>query len=802
MKQIKAFALAAICCLVAFSCERESPVPPETENETGNYSFAASVWNEDYTEELVLEKMGEVSILSVESLPSWISGITLSKDLAEGNSIAQIEVKRTDGLDSKQTADIKLKMTNGTTAQLSLVQWPGRSVENDILESLNHETLEKDWASTKMIYLVTKEEQNNGINNTKTEYIRLPWADNSIHHLPYGEVSKMLEHKNDWRLVFNFTGVQSLPGCHYFGLYNRYTGFLRIFYYIFKEDTPQNGNDHLWSFELSHLLAEHISVQFSLPYDEVASAAYKTYTSAPTLMTPYANRSDDLDGGKYIPNQGWWAFDVNMSAARKHDFFSETQVGDFAAKITMKVYQEDNVMLNSILKGNLDGTLEGKINLDDLAPKSTSSAGTALGVVGSLGGGVLGSMYNLQQWFGKPQENAGHQYWGSSMAVLGTVLSVCGKLAESKMKEKPDVSDLGKLDANINLDLNATMTTQGVMGGARTTTIPPMSLVMDDFKSKTADGEPNGFGKGVWNLRKHPVIYVVNDAYWSEFHFTTRSTGVQGKYEGNDIYYYQLGTDPDRAGMRIISFLDPTSVEGIYLNDDVFDASVTSCDVQLVYGIYPGSEPGYTKPFRSAAGLETKSTWRLSKTASFNTQKDPAKAGFEVFTFKKDDAIFKSSGEVDPELTDYIAYRRSEQVVCDSLVRRFYGSSVFYTKETATPYEVDKVHYVVDPQIDLPLDVNDKRIMDPQLPDFVVTAVLRVQGMDHTDAEDQVMVHTLRFAPQIKFISYKDLPTVYNQMVSRSKNMHNITGKSFPVNWVFMDEQLKKVERFKDSAKK
>lgn len=37
------------------------------------------------------------------------------------------------------------------------------------------------------------------------------------------------------------------------------------------------------------------------------------------------------------------------------------------------------------------------------------------------------------------------------------------------------------------------------------------------------------------------------------------------------------------------------------------------------------------------------------------------------------------------------------------------------------------------------------------LPDFVVTAVLRVAGMDHTDSDNQVMVHTLRFLRQLAF---------------------------------------------------
>lgn len=51
---------------------------------------------------------------------------------------------------------------------------------------------------------------------------------------------------DDWEMVFNLTGIKEKPGEHYFGLYNRYTGILRVFYYLTEDKVPSHdGNDHM-----------------------------------------------------------------------------------------------------------------------------------------------------------------------------------------------------------------------------------------------------------------------------------------------------------------------------------------------------------------------------------------------------------------------------------------------------------------------------------------------------------------------------------------------------------------------------
>ena len=787
---------AAVLLLFAAACAKD---PIEEPTVTGDFPFSLSVLNSDYTEEFVLEKMGALTLSSVEGLPSWVKGITLSQELTGGNSVARIEVKSTPDLEDKQEAKVTLTMKGGATATLNLVQWPGRPRVNDQLQSLN-QAFEQDWASARTVYLSLGNRIVAGREQPETEEIRLPWSDNSIHHLPYGEISRMLRHKDDWRMVFNFTGVQSLPGWHFFGLYNRYSGYLRVFYYMHKEDVPTNGNDHLWSFALDNKLAEHLATQFALPYEETASADFKKYASQAALVTPYANRVDDLDGGMYLPKQGWWAFDINLSAARKHDFFSET-IMEEAGKIEMKLYQEDNVMLNSLLTGDIDGKLTGKINLDKLAPKGTSWGGTLLGGAFGIAGGEFTNMYFLQNIFGNAATGSP---WGYGMALLGFACSAAGKIASDKWKETPDTDGLGDIDCDINLDLNAVMTTQGIIGGARANTIPPISLSMDDFKAKTASGKPNGFGKGVWNLRKHPVVYVVTDAYWNETNFISTGKGEAYKNINDEkISYYQLGVNSDHPGLRLITFLDPSSVGGIYLNEDVFDADIQECTVEMTYGVYPGADEGYTLPFRKAAGLETKRSWQLNDKGTMNTSKDKDSLKFKLFTYKKGNEMFNTSGEIDPEYTKYIAYRRSQQDITGGhVVRRYYGPSIFYSKEVATPYEVDEVQFVTDPQVDVPIDTETKRIYDPQIPDFVVTAALIVKGKDQSDDEDQYLVHTLRFVPEIKYISYTQIPGIYDRIKADKSKMSNISGsRKVDVNWDFYDEQLDKIRRFQECTK-
>jgi len=76
-------------------------------------------------------------------------------------------------------------------------------------------------------------------------------------------------------------------------------------------------------------------------------------------------------------------------------------------------------------------------------------------------------------------------------------------------------------------------------------------------------------------------------------------------------------------------------VGGIYVNEALFD-KVTSCDVKLTYGVFPGSEDGYTDAYRNAVGLNTQKSWQLTTKEKFSTATDK---DFKLVKKKKGDSI-------------------------------------------------------------------------------------------------------------------------------------------------------------------
>jgi len=85
----------------------------------------------------------------------------------------------------------------------------------------------------------------------------------------------------------------------------------------------------------------------------------------------------------------------------------------------------------------------------------------------------------------------------------------------------------------------------------------------------------------------------------------------------------------------------------------------------------------------------------------------------------------------------------------------------------------------------------------------VVTAILNLRGKDNTDVDDQILIHTLRFAPEIRFVSYKQLDKVLKDIESSSTTMTSKSGnnRTIDVTWAFMSEQIDKIRKFNEALK-
>ena len=772
-----------------------------------DFAFDLTVRNEQYAAELVLTGVGEATIVSVGDLPDWVAGVTLRDEGFQGDPVLLVGVNAQRNLKEKREAEIALTMSSGAKVKLSVTQWP--NVGNGMFsayKSMNEE-FEKDWASGRTIKLVISNVDINGRPEIVTEEVALPWAYDLVpaSYLPKGdghdesmETYKMVSNKGDWSLVFNLTGINNLPDYNYFGLYNRYTGVLRIFYYFTKDLVPENTtNDHLWSFSLNADLAEHAASQFALPRQERATADYLTMASRPFLTTPTTDSFNPLtDSGRTVPAVGWWAFDVDLSVYREHDFFQKNLLN--AMTLQLCTFNQQNVMLNSILQGSITGNMTGKMNLDLIAPVRTqtwakivspimSGIGNcatnayllqSIGSPAPIGGGDVPVVPEVNQEVPAAQAHSTASYGRPKLTsatvaivslVVGTLFQVAGKMIDNLATEQVHDEKFGQLNATINLDLNAAMNTVGTVGGATTNKVPPASIAMEYIKKTNPDGTPTNLGKGIWNLEYHPVVYVVKDAYWSENHFHVISNQKEYPYGDTDVYSYYLGdTKATRPGLRLITFFDPTSVRGVAFNNDLFDEEFDQLRVYLSYGVYPGSKPGYTDAFRKAAGLDYPHCWRLSEQDKFDSAKE-LKLIKKVHT----DDLFKTTEIID-FIKDEAGYRLSNQKLRNDhvgLERRYYGASLFYENPYASEFDVDKVQYVYDPQVYVPFDESSRRLYDPQVPDFVVTSSIYAYGKDTKDEGSATLTNTLRFLPEIRLVSYTELPAIYAEIQERLQHM-------------------------------
>lgn len=836
----KLFLIAAAAIALAVSCQKSEELEP---GGNGTYDFGLSVINKDYTEEVVFSKVGATTIKSVENLPAWVTSVTLREEGFNGDPVALVALKGDANLDETRQAKIVINMGSGATVNLELIQWPTlKDDENDVDKSMNT-AFEKDWAGTNKIKLVISNESLNGRPQITELEVSLPWdfEHNPLCYLPRGaggesrEVYKMIDNKQDWALVFNLTGINSYPNRNYFGLYNRYSGILRIFYYFTDAMVPQNANDHMWSFAASYDVAEHVATQFALPMEETATSSFKHMAAQPALTSPTTDDYDLLKSNQSVPKVGWWAFDVNMAALRKDAFFTQFSKNS-TLDIKLCTYQQANVLLNSVLQGRLNGKIAGKVNLDQLAPVTTAEWGKWVIPLVSTAGTVMSNTFFLKEvvaakWPGgsstkeditikneiklddndllqaptyRPRTISGAAI-GS--LVVGALFSIGGKYLENLAKEKVASSNLGDLNATVALDMNAVMTTAGTISGPSTNLVPAASMTKGYLKETLPDGKtPTYLGSGVWNLNYHPVVYVVNDAYWSENHFTSFGYKTSFQYETTDgpvdLYSYDIGgTKGSRPGLRLITFLDPTSVKGVSFNEKLLDEKFSQIRIYLSYGVYPGSDPGYTDTFRKAAGMGYKNTWHLAKvdTTTFSSEKERY---IKLFKQPHTADLFRWT-DVSGDIRDIAGYRLSSQKIRKDSIRverRYFGASMYYNNPYATDFDVDDVQFVYDPQIFVPFDDAGHRLYDPIVPDLVVTATIAAYGKDSKDGDDALITSTLRFLPIIKLISYKDIAKIYTDISKASSSM-TLPSTVDEAVWVDMKTQIEHIGQINEAVK-
>lgn len=770
--------MGAVCCTPQ---NELNPVNPDA----SVFSRSLSVINEDYYELLVLDEIAEpVTVTSTRNIPYWLTVEMLEGVNSHGHPVLRIDVTK----DPDMTMDRKIEgivnFSSGDALHLTVKQGgdlPTGLNGDGALKSCNT-AFEADWASARNISLVTSYVDVNGRTQVVTTEVALPWATGSLTEewLPEGEAESMVSLRDQWELVFNLTGIDSRPNYNYFGMYNKYTGKLRVFYYMDQAHMPSgDANDHMWSLFFPDALAEYPVFQYGIPYKTSVPSSYKQVVGSPNIqyMTS-ATTSQMSNTYKVTPRIGWWAFDVDMSQLRPAAMTSKN------GYITpgMLLFSQDNVFLNSILKGDIKGSINGNINLDALAPTTASGFGFSLTDLTHKGESLFSAQIMAYMLMGPI--STGTAGLAAARGGLGACVALGGMMSLLDDSEEPDMGNLGEIKLDAKLGLNASMETQGTIGGERSNNVSSPKIPWEYIREDTQ------FGKGVWNIENNPVIYVLSDAYWADVkNFLTYERLEEKDASGRVIRtYFKTVQDPSLLNVRQISFLDPTSMGKVMINEDVYGAR-TGTQVIQSFGVFPGASAGYTKAFRTGLGIPAKNA-RLAD-APFDTRT------YKSLTLAKrpvDDALFKY--DIPEELAGMMAPRLSQQSDAsnDELVRQYFGPSMYYFKLNPPVTEVDRVQYVADPQVKLPYikrnlgnNKMEYNLFDPDYVDWVVSVDLQIEQ------ERKMFVLSRQFIPEVKTISYKDLPALISQMKSRRSQL---AGSA---DYVAADDMIARIQQYYDA---
>ena len=344
--------------------------------------------------------------------------------------------------------------------------------------------------------------------------------------------------ENGWEWVLNLCGNRSMVNNNFFALYNKYSGVLRFFYYMPK---ITSGDDHMWEVDMTNMMAQRSVWQYGLPMDlkiaDKAALGQDKDNIFVDYVTPYVRQQ--AQDGKISPNQGWWAFDVDLSLYRPDDkSFADGQ----SISLQIRSWNESHVSLTSAITGKL----EGDMKLDQT--KTYTIVSKKKGVFGFIKDAVnIGKTAASAIVSARKGDVKGALMSGISAGKDG--YAFYGALKNNKNSSTTVTDTLSRITGTFNASIQADAETDGTIStskpvtGAASPTIPGKQFI-------TAG---TGLGDGVWNLKSSPVVYYFSKSM---------------QYEG-----------------YCATFFDPSSIE-VVLNPDVFpESDIEWVEVDALAGV-------------------------------------------------------------------------------------------------------------------------------------------------------------------------------------------------------------------------
>jgi hypothetical protein len=583
---------------------------------------------------------------------------------------------------------------------------------------------------------------------------KAPWTAEGSANIPE-YVSAQYLPGDGWEMAFSYVNNPTMKGVRSFGLYNRWTGLLRVFSYI--DDPTGWGNELLFR---TYFGTSSDDVMYPF-YHAMAYGIPTNHVPGVTLLRNAQIVADQdqtfMDWvGPYQKSQslqrGWYAFDYDLSGFVPA---GKDWLKGRGARMTFLADTKETSTIS--LRGSLTGKIDGEFeNPQDIQRGGTSflrklgawagigSAAMSSSIAGSASYAKALEAQNAVEDFHFLQPAPGAPDPGPNVSqclkqmdltkwkMVGGMVCSFASVGFNILSEWVDPISYEHEPGTINLNLDTSIELDGYL--VKTTPNGFSPLAVSAQAIETANGPEGHLGNGIWGLAEDPVVYIDKDVILSS------AATVNLVSKGNNTY---ANPNAPQTGLRMVWFFDPTSVK-VNLNTADFPG-VEKVSVVATCGVYTDRTKGNTKAYRDMLMLETpsvdisggKNLVRLNTTSS-----SPRLA-----LVKPERLVFD-----DPEIFESVEY-------CE-LVKQPTSSE----GEPAFYFYGRKVHMggqdiMADPQIFLPFAQKDNSYIMECLttPDFVVAVhiifetsdgmsfhfskcfVPRVEFVDHTTANEKVM---------------------------------------------------------------
>lgn len=559
------FALGTILAgIVAFSaCDREEP-----DDSGREFPYKVFAVGTEGSRQIVLDKLSG-PVKSIVCSASWLSAEPCG-ELPEGSPI--IVIRNTDGNGAEAT--VTVTASRGDKAVITVQH---QKVTDGDAYSGGNANFITDWWTMENIPL-------EGFDTPQAA----PWTPEGGVHIPK-EIRYQYLPEDGWEMAFSYINQPNLKGVRMFGLYNKWTGQLRVYTYLvnttgwgselqFCTYFGESGDSVMYPF--------YHALQYGIPTSHVPGQSIlrnaQLFKNQPQTFLAWVSpfmRSDSLQ-------EGWYVVEYDMSG-----FVPEGQTWPQNNRSTPLSFLADTKSNASItIRGAITGSLAGEFKESQMIQHGGTSLlygiSNGLNMISQMASSSISSCATYAKLCAMtdPKDDLGNflnpaKMWtGFACSIASPIFGFLADLNDPiSYEEVPGKIDLN-LDASVELAGQITTTTSNSFH----------ALGVSTDAIKTANGPDGHMGKGVWGLEDDPVVYIDKDVILSSkerVNFVKRGDNL---YSHTDIASYEL---------RALWFFDPTSVK-INLNTDLFP------DVEKVYltttcGVYPSRPTGNTDAYRA-----------------------------------------------------------------------------------------------------------------------------------------------------------------------------------------------------------